>query len=106
MANPSAHGEATNPVCGDIVHFFIRIEGATILAASFETQGCPPTIAASSVLTEMVTGLAIDSAKSLSPADVSNALGGLPRNKEHCSLVVIDALRDALNSLDCSASIN
>lgn len=100
MAEPSASGQAANPVCGDVVHIFLKVDHATIVAASFQAQGCPPTIAASSVLTEMVAGLGIDSAKNLRPADVGRALGGLPRNKEHCSVVVIDALREALSSLD------
>jgi len=100
MAEPSASGQASNPVCGDEVHIFLKIEHGTIAAASFETQGCPPTIAACSILTEMVTGLDVESAMRLSPADVSVGLGGLPRNKEHCALVAIDALRAALNSLD------
>lgn len=102
MAEPSASGQASNPVCGDVVHIFLKIDHGTITAASFEAQGCPPTIAASSILTEMVTGRGVENAMSLRPADVTVALGGLPRNKEHCSLVAIDALRAALNSLDCS----
>ena len=102
MADPSVSGEARNPVCGDVVHIFLKIDNQTIAAASFEAQGCPPTIAASSVLTEMITGIPIEGAKSLKPAHVSEALGGLPRNKEHCSLVVIDALQAALNGFDSS----
>jgi nitrogen fixation protein NifU and related proteins len=100
MAEPSASGQASNPVCGDVVHIFLKIDHGTIAAASFEAQGCPPTIAASSILTEMVTGLGIENAGNLRPADVTGALGGLPRNKEHCSLVAIDALRAALKNLD------
>jgi nitrogen fixation NifU-like protein len=102
MAEPSASGQASNPVCGDVVNIFLKIDQGTIAAASFEAQGCPPTIAASSILTEMISGLGVESARGLSPADVTVALGGLPRNKEHCSLVAIDALRAALNSLDRS----
>ena len=100
MASPTASGQATNPVCGDVVHVFVKIESGTIVAATFEAQGCPPTIAAASVLTEIVTGRSIDEAKELSPGDVTRALGGLPRNKEHCSLVVVDALQAALKGLN------
>ena len=96
MADASARGTATNPVCGDLLHLYLRIDGGRIVGASFQAQGCPPTLAASSALTELVTGLALADARALAPPDVTRALGRLPRHKEHCSVLAIDALRAAL----------
>jgi nitrogen fixation NifU-like protein len=98
MADATACGEATNPVCGDLLHLYVRIADRRIAAASFKAQGCPPSVAAGSALTEMITGLTIEEARALAPQDVTRALETLPRNKEHCSLLAIDALRAALHN--------
>lgn len=96
LTDASAHGSATNPVCGDLLHLYLKVEDAHITASSFQVQGCPPCIAAASVLTEMLKGQRLDNARQLKAKDVSAALGGLPRNKEHCAVLAIDALRAAL----------
>jgi nitrogen fixation NifU-like protein len=96
MADASVCGVATNPVCGDLLHLYLKIADGRIAAASFKAHGCPPTLAAASVLTEMITDLALDEARALAPQDVTRALESLPRNKEHCSVLAIDALRAAL----------
>ncbi|MFN0121087.1 MAG: iron-sulfur cluster assembly scaffold protein [Blastocatellia bacterium] len=98
LENATARGEAGNPVCGDLLHLYLRIENDTIVAAGFLAQGCPPSIAAGSALTEMIRGLALTEAARLAPRDVTTRLGGLPRNKEHCSILAIDALRAALRN--------
>ncbi len=95
LENPSLKGEAANPVCGDLLHLYLKVEDGTIIAASFQAQGCPPSLAAGSILTEMVTGLSIDEALKLTPQDVKQALETLPRNKEHCAVLAIDALKSA-----------
>jgi nitrogen fixation NifU-like protein len=99
MSDATAQGEATNPVCGDLLHLYLKIQEGRITAASFLAQGCPPSIAAGSITTEMVRGLTIEEARGLRPKDIAQALGGLPRNKEHCSVLAIDALRAALAEL-------
>lgn len=96
MSDPTTRGEAENPVCGDSLHLYLKLEGDLISAATFQAKGCPPTLAASSVLTEVISGLRASEARNLKPADITEALGGLPRNKEHCSVLAIDALRAAL----------
>lgn len=96
MADATATGEATNPVCGDLLRLYVKIADDRITAASFKVQGCPPSIAAGSVLTEMITNLTVEEARKLRPQDVTRALESLPRNKEHCSVLAIDALRAAL----------
>jgi len=96
MADASACGVATNPVCGDLLHLYLKIAGGKIAAARFKAHGCPPTLAAASALTEMIVDLTLETAGALTPPDVTRALGTLPRNKEHCSILAIDALRAAL----------
>jgi len=68
-----------------------------ITESGFKVQGCPPSVAAGSALTEMIIGLTIEEARRLTPQDVTRALEYLPRNKEHCSVLAIDALRAALD---------
>lgn len=96
MNDPSAAGEAINPVCGDLLHLYLKIDDGVITAASFKVRGCPPSIAAGSVLTELIAGLSLEEARRLMPQDVTRALEHLPRNKEHCSVLAIDAMRAAL----------
>ena len=96
MSAATARGDATNPVCGDLLRLYIKVANGKIAEASFEVQGCPPSVAAGSALTEMITGLAVDEAHKLAPRDITRALESLPRNKEHCSVLAIDALRAAL----------
>jgi nitrogen fixation protein NifU and related proteins len=96
MSDATAQGEATNPVCGDLLRLYIKVAGGKIAEASFKVQGCPPSVSAGSALTEMIAGLTVDEARKLTPQDITRALDGLPRNKEHCSVLAIDALRAAL----------
>jgi NifU-like protein involved in Fe-S cluster formation len=96
MNDATARGEAINPVCGDLLCLYIKVADGKIAEASFKVQGCPPSIAAGSVLTEMIIGLTVDEARKLAPRDVTRSLENLPRNKEHCSVLAIDALRAAL----------
>lgn len=99
LENATVRGTAANPVCGDLLHLNLIVTSGKIVAASFTVQGCPPSIAAGSILTELLSSLDIEEARKLVPQDVSRALEGLPRNKEHCSVLAIDALRSALAQL-------
>src|SRR5262249_26937757 len=98
MNDATACGEATNPVCGDLLRLFLKSNGGKIVEASFKVQGCPPSIAAGSGLTEMIKNITLEEARRLTPLDVTRALEYLPRNKEHCSVLAIDALRAALDA--------
>lgn len=98
-ADATVCGESTNPVCGDLLKLYLKVEEGIITGSGFQVEGCPPSIAAGSVLTEMLRGLTIAEAAVLTPKDVTGALESLPRNKEHCSLLAIDALRSALARL-------
>lgn len=99
LPEPDVVGKANNPVCGDLLNLHLKIADGRIIAASFIVQGCPPSIAAGSALTEALIGLTIENARKLTPSDVTRLLEHLPRNKEHCSVLAIDALRSALSSI-------
>jgi nitrogen fixation NifU-like protein len=104
LSDATSTGEAENPVCGDVLHLYLKIEGGVIRSAAFQAKGCPPTLAASSVLTEVISGLSVSDARNLKPVDITAALETLPRNKEHCSVLAIDALRAALRNIPNSES--
>lgn len=96
MENPDGVGEATNPVCGDTMRLFIKVEGNQITDAKFLTFGCGAAIAASSITTEMVKGKTIEEVLTISDQDVVDALGGLPPTKVHCSILAEKALSAAI----------
>ena len=103
MDPADAEGFVTNPVCGDSMRLFLRIErgasdGGTerIVAASFLTSGCPASIATSSAATEMVAGLTLAEAEALTREDFAAAVGGLPKSKLHCSVLARAAVREAI----------
>jgi nitrogen fixation NifU-like protein len=98
LEDANARGYQMNPVCGDTLALALRIEDGRIAAARFQAEGCTASIATSSIITEMATGLTLDEALALSHEDVSEAAGGLPASKIHSAALVIDALRRAIAS--------
>ena len=96
MENPDGVGEAQNPVCGDTMRLFIKVEGNRIIDATFLTFGCAAAIASSSITTEMIKGKGLDEVLTISNEMVSEALGGLPPTKIHCSLLAEQALNAAV----------
>jgi len=99
ISDPTVRGESFNPVCGDRLTFTLQVDAGVVRAARFLVDGCPPSIAAGSVLAGLVIGLPVAEAVALTPRQVSTELGGLPPNKEHCAILAIDALRSALGRL-------
>ena len=95
---PDADGTGTigDPDCGDYVRIYIRVRANRLREVSFEICGCPASIAATSVLTELVTGKTLDEAVAVTEEDVVNALAGLPEPKIHCSNLGTAALRQAI----------
>jgi nitrogen fixation NifU-like protein len=96
MENPDGVGEAQNPVCGDTMRLFIKVEGNRIIDAKFLTFGCAAAIASSSIATEMIKGKTLDEAPTISNGMVSEALGGLPPTKIHCSVLAQEAIKAAV----------
>lgn len=93
-----ADGEATkaNPVCGDRMRVMIRVKDDRIEAVKWQTRGCPPAIATSSFASEMVAGWTLDEVVALTRERIAEAIGGLPKDKVHCSVLAADALRAAV----------
>ena len=95
---PDASGIGTvgNPICGDVMRMFVKIENNIIVDAKFKTFGCGAAISTSSMVTEMVKGKTIEEALEISNKAVAEALGGLPAIKMHCSVLAEQALRSAI----------
>lgn len=96
LADPDGIGDVENPVCGDRTVLTIRVRDDRIAAARFRAVGCPAAIAASSITTELLIGRTVAEALRLTNEDVSAALGGLPANKLHCSVLAEDVVRAAV----------
>jgi nitrogen fixation protein NifU and related proteins len=91
-----AAAEVTNPACGDIMCLYLRIEDNRVVEAKFQTQGCPAAIAAGSITTEMLHGRTLEESLELKRDAVDHALGGLPPQKVHVSVLTEDAVRAAI----------
>ncbi|MCR5845047.1 MAG: Fe-S cluster assembly scaffold protein NifU [bacterium] len=96
MDDADAIGEVGNPVCGDIMRIYLKIDGDIITDVKFETFGCGSAIASSSMATELVKGQPISKALELTNKAVTEALGGLPAHKIHCSVLAEEAIKSAL----------
>ena len=96
IPDASGVGNVGNPICGDVMRMYIKVENDIIVDAKFKTFGCGAAIATSSMATELVKGKSIKDALSISNKAVAQALGGLPAVKLHCSVLAEQALRAAL----------
>ncbi len=89
-------GTVGNPVCGDIMKMYLKIQDGVITDVKFKTFGCGSAIATSSMATEMIKGKTIQEALALTNAAVAEALDGLPAHKMHCSVLAEEAVKAAL----------
>ena len=89
-------GEAGNPVCGDIMKIYLKINNEIIEDVKFETFGCGSAIASSSMATELIKGKSVSEAADLTNKAVAEALDGLPAHKMHCSVLAEEAIQAAL----------
>lgn len=89
-------GEVGNPVCGDIMKMYLKIENDVIVDCKFKTFGCGSAIATSSMATELIKGKTVQEALELSNKAVVEALDGLPARKIHCSVLAEEAIKSAL----------
>ena len=96
IENADGVGEVGNPVCGDIMKIYLKIRDDTIADVKFETFGCGSAIASSSMATELIKGKPISDALQLTNKAVTEALGGLPAHKLHCSVLAEEAIKAAL----------
>ncbi len=95
--NPDGIGHVGNPVCGDIMELYIKVNDSIITDAKFKTFGCGAAIATSSMITELVKGKSVEEALEISNRAVAEALGGLPPIKMHCSVLAEEALKSAID---------
>ncbi len=89
-------GEVGNPVCGDIMKIYLKIENEIITDVKFETFGCGSAIASSSMATEMIKGKPVSEALEVTNRAVAEALDGLPPHKMHCSVLAEEAIKAAI----------
>jgi nitrogen fixation NifU-like protein len=99
---PDADGVGTvgNPVCGDMMAFYIKVNNGYLSDVKFKTFGCGAAIAVSSMVSEMAKGMNLEEAKQLNRNQVAEELDGLPPNKMHCSNLGAEALQKAIEDYE------
>ena len=98
IPDADAVAQVSNPVCGDVMKLWLKIDAGQIKDAKFKVQGCSAAIATSSYATEMLIGLDLTQARAITKEQIADALGGLPQSKMHCSVLASDAIREALKN--------
>jgi nitrogen fixation NifU-like protein len=93
-------GMVGNPVCGDMMAFYIKVDNGHLSDVKFKTFGCGAAIAVSSMVSEMAKGMTLEEAKLLSRDKVAEELDGLPPNKMHCSNLGAEALHKAIEDYE------
>jgi nitrogen fixation NifU-like protein len=91
-------GEVGNPVCGDMMTFYIKVKDGSLVDVKFQTFGCVAAIAVSDMVSDMAKGKDLDEALKITNRTVAEALGGLPANKMHCSNLGAEALALAIQN--------
>ncbi|HVN67765.1 MAG TPA: Fe-S cluster assembly scaffold protein NifU [Candidatus Sulfotelmatobacter sp.] len=97
IEDPDGVGQVGNPVCGDIMKMYIKVDNNVITDVKFQTFGCGSAIATSSMATEMIKGKTIEEALKLTNIAVAEALDGLPKIKMHCSVLAEEGIHKAIN---------
>lgn len=93
-------GSVGNPVCGDMMTFYIKVQDGHLSDVKFKTFGCGAAIAVSSMVSEMAKGKTLAEAKKITNKMVADELEGLPTNKMHCSNLGADALHKAIEDYE------
>lgn len=89
-------GEVGNPVCGDMMTFYIKVKDNRLEDVKFKTFGCGAAIAVSSMVSEMAKGKTLEEVEAITREAIAEELGGLPKQKMHCSNLGADALHRAI----------
>jgi nitrogen fixation NifU-like protein len=100
LEDATATVEAANPVCGDVLRLSVRVKEGRIAAARFMTQGCVASIAASSMLTDLLAGKTAGEACHITALQISDSLGGLPPATFHAAQLCAEALSELLSKLN------
>lgn len=97
IENADGIGEEGNPVCGDMMTFYIKVNDNHLSDVKFKTFGCGAAIAVSSIVSVMAMGKTLEEARKITPKLVAEELEGLPTNKLHCSNLGAQALNKAID---------
>ncbi len=102
MDDPDGKATEGSPACGDMVSVYIRVDPVSqiITDAKFESYGCASNIATASIITELAKGKTLEEAKKITWQQASDALGGLPPIKAHCSVLAVEGLRGAIQNYE------
>jgi nitrogen fixation NifU-like protein len=100
MDDADGVGEVGNPVCGDMMTFYIKVKDDKLVDIKYQTFGCVAAIAVSSMVSEMATGKTVKQAKAISKRTVAESLDGLPKEKMHCSNLGAQALALAISNYE------
>lgn len=100
LADADGYALVGDPSCGDQMKLWIKVEQGIITDIKFKSFGCPGAIATSSMATTLALGKSLDEAKKLTDDDIIRALGGIPENKKHCSLMGVMALHAAIKNYE------
>jgi len=98
IENPDGVGEVGNPICGDMMTFYIKVKDNHLEDVKFKTFGCGAAIAVSSMVSEMAMGKTLEEAMKITPQSVADELQGLPKQKFHCSNIGAQALHKAIEN--------
>jgi len=98
IESPDGVGEVGNPVCGDVMTFYIKVKDNRLEDIKFKTFGCGAAIAVSSMVSEMAKGRTLAAALKITPRAVADELEGLPKQKFHCSNLGAQALTKAIKN--------
>lgn len=102
IEDPDGKSTVGSPACGDMVSVYLNVNEETqvIEDVKFESYGCASNIATGSIITELAKGKTLEEAKSITWKQASEALGGLPKIKAHCSVLAVDGLREAIRNYE------
>jgi nitrogen fixation NifU-like protein len=102
IENPDGNAMEGSPACGDMVAVYIKVDADAnrIEDIKFESYGCASNIATGSIITELAKGKTLDEAKKIDWKEASEALGGLPPIKAHCSVLAVEGLRSAIQNYE------
>ncbi|MGD2142910.1 MAG: iron-sulfur cluster assembly scaffold protein [Anaerolineae bacterium] len=102
IEDPDAEAIEGSPACGDMVAVYLKVDEEThrIDDIKFESYGCASNIATGSIITDLAKGKTLEEAKEITWREASEALGGLPSIKTHCSVLAVDAMRAAIQNYE------
>jgi len=100
IIDPDGYAQIGNMVCGDQLDFFLKVEKGIIKDVKFLSFGCASNIATASVMTQKIKGMSIEQAKKFAWKSIVDDLGGLPKQKVHCSVMAVEGLKKAITDYE------